>query len=130
MLAFPAFIWGFQWLVSSMPFAQTSSTPHELVPKLATIPKDSTDADVLLTAAGGLPYPQSQSAALSSVVSYALSKQDYKTAVRAVLILPYPSDQERELQKILKTMTEDHPTTAPVSPKAETNPTQTPLKPQ
>jgi hypothetical protein len=130
MLAFPAFIWGFQWLVSSMPLSHTSTAPRELVPKLPEIPKEATNADVLLAAAGGLPYSQSQSAALSSVVSYALSEHDYKTAVRAALMIPYSSDQERELQKVIKAMTGDPKAKPSTSPKVENSATATPTKSQ
>ena len=104
MLAIPAFVWAFMSLTKSM--VTPSEAPHEILPISPSIPVYASVDDILLTAAAGLPNFYSKSDTLTSIVSYALSKGDFRTATSAALLLGSSSDRDRELLRSIAAMTD------------------------
>ena len=55
VLAVPAFLWAFSWIMSNMPGVRDNNVEsHDVVPAIADLPKDANDRDVLLITAKGL----------------------------------------------------------------------------
>jgi flagellar basal body-associated protein FliL len=101
MLAFPAFIYAFMWIMSSLPHSISSSSSTEDFPKIE-ISKESTTGEVMLAAALNITNSQARNEQLQGIITYAMSNNDYQTALRAASAISSSYTKNEELEKIIK----------------------------
>ncbi|MCV5244876.1 hypothetical protein OFC58_30245, partial [Escherichia coli] len=82
MLAFPAFIWAFSWVVGNVGNGFSSgSSVIENTEILVT--KDSSDAEMMFVAAIALNSSSQKNSALVKVVDFAVAQKEYSVAIMA-----------------------------------------------
>ncbi|ENJ2867694.1 hypothetical protein AB0530_004766 [Vibrio parahaemolyticus] len=100
MLAFPAFIWAFSWVVGNVGngFSSGSSAIEntEIV-----LTKDSSDVEVMFVAAIALNTSSQKNSALVKVVDFAIAQKDYSVAILAANEMSIPSRVNENLEKII-----------------------------
>lgn len=101
MLAFPAFLYAFMWIMSSLPNAITSSSSAEDLPAIV-ISKESTSGEVMLAAALNITSSHTRNEQLQGIITYAMSENDYETALRAASAISSSYTKNEELEKIIK----------------------------
>ncbi|HGS5148059.1 TPA: hypothetical protein ACMDT9_003956 [Vibrio parahaemolyticus] len=100
MLAFPAFIWAFSWVVGNVGngFSPGSSAIEntEIV-----LTKDSSDAEMMFVAAIALSSSSQKNSALVKVVDFAVAQKDYSVAIMAANEMSSSSRVNENLEKII-----------------------------
>lgn len=100
MLAFPAFLYAFMWIMSSLPNAISSSTSADDLPAIE-ISKESSTGEVMLAAALNITSSHMRNEQLHSVIKYVMSKNDYEAALRAASAISSSYSKNEELGKII-----------------------------
>ena len=103
MLAFPAFLYAFMWIMSSLPNAISNSSNLEEIPTVE-ISVASTSSEVMLAAALNITSSHNRNEQLKKIISYAMSNQDYKTALVAASSISSSYEKNEELEKIIEFM--------------------------
>ena len=103
MLAFPAFLYAFMWIMSSLPNAMSSSSNTKEIPTVE-ISAASTSSEVMLVAALNITSNHNRNEQLKKTIIYAMSNQDYKTALLAASSISSTYVKNEELEKIIEFM--------------------------
>ncbi|MFH4533190.1 hypothetical protein WMQ26_07865 [Vibrio diabolicus] len=100
MLAFPAFIWAFSWVVGNVGNGFSSgSSVIENTEILVT--KDSSDAEMMFVAAIALNSSSQKNSALVKVVDFAVAQKEYSVAIMAANEMSSSSRINENLEKII-----------------------------
>lgn len=103
MLAFPAFLYAFMWIMSSLPNAMSSSSNSEEIP-IVKISAKSTSSEVMLAAALNITSSHNRNEQLKKTISYAMANKDYSTALVAASSISSTYVKNEELEKIIEFM--------------------------
>lgn len=123
MLAFPAFLYAFMWIMSSLPNAISSSSNTNEFP-IIEISKNSPISEVMLTAALNITNSYTRDKQLQSIIKFAISNKDYVTALKAAASISSSVKKDQELEKIIKAVSsEETPNSNEKAPNNKTHPT-------
>ncbi len=105
MFAFPAFIWGFAWITSSIPKSISKTTAA--VPAIRLEIKDSaSEDDFILAVASNIPDEYRRSNMLEAIVKDKMKIGDYKFAARAASLITDEYRKSNQLENIAKHLME------------------------
>jgi hypothetical protein len=103
MLAFPAFLYAFMWIMNSLPNAMSSSSNSQEIP-IVEIRATSTSSEVMLAAALNITSSHNRNEQLKKTINHAMSNKDYSTALTAASSISSSFVKNEELEKIIKLM--------------------------
>ena len=100
MLAFPAFMYAFMWIISNLPNSVSKSSSLNDLPAIE-INKNSTDTEIMLASALNISQSYTRDDQLVKIIKLAIQNKDYVTALKAASVISSSNKKDDELKKII-----------------------------
>ena len=100
MLAFPAFMFGFMWVMQTgkaLTYSQISKSDSNSI----VLPESSSPSELAYIAATKIPRSDDEGNALAEVVRFAILMKDYKIAIMAAAAIQYQDEKGKQLMLVV-----------------------------